>query len=570
MSDQKIVFKRSTLKLPYRAEVFRAGKQIGGYRVQRLLSVDVQKSVFLLDHSAVLCVRHNSRRISGDLLSILRSDRRGLVHVLDAGTIGEYWYTIDRKLETLPSWERLTEAQRLEYVKQMAYAVNSLHDTGYCHLDIKPEHFGIDQHGQIRLIDLDSAKPYTNIVQEAGQIEYSPQYAAPELFENRYSTASDLYSLGKSIADWSGIDTQRVYLDWRKIVRNLVRSDPGARYNYTQVIQAAEKQAVELNTGPRSYKNAILVGRKKAYSDRQMALYLTQDYTAAINYVSGSSDMQIQGNTSAEKVARLIHKLDPALPLWWYGKEYMSTKVIANAMSARFPQKDARFIELLRTGILLEFPQILRTDNALVALLRNAASNPGGRYWEISAAFGGKTIPKGTQTGRTVVSLTKVAEKRKVFNELIGRCLRYGDPVTVASTLESIRSYPGSGDIDSVIARLRAIPLDEHNENLTNIGSNEALGIYIETRLPDPGHRRDVTNINELFSGDTKYLIRKSRFEEWIRTNEAQRRMRSERNWSIAKALGWTALGIGFLAILPYILMALLIIGLFIIVISIL
>ena len=96
------------------------------------------------------------------------------------------------------------------------------------------------------------------------------------------------------------------------------------------------------------------------------------------------------------------------------------------------------------------------------------------------------------------------------------------------------------------------------------------MRLCIETRLPDPGHRRDVTNINELFSGDTKYLIRKSRFEEWIRTNEAQRRMRSERNWSIAKALGWTALGIGFLAILPYILMALLIIGLFIIVISIL
>lgn len=570
MSNQRIVFRRKTLKLPCRADVFKPGNQVAGYNIQKLISVDVQKSVFLLNRSAVLCVRHNNRKLPEDLLSILQSNRRGLLHVLEAGTIGEYWYTIDRHLAPLPAWNSLAETQRIEYVKQMAIAVNVLHDTGYCHLDIKPEHFGVDEDGQIRLMDLDSAKPYTAVIQEDSQIEYTPQYASPEIFENNYSTASDYYAMGKSIAEWSGIDIISHYLDWRKIVSNLVKAEVDFRFNYTQLLQAVNGLSVEKNTGPRFYQNAVLIGMKKAYSDRQLALYLSQNYVAAERFVTSRTDNHIRGNTTAEKVARLIHRLDPALPLWWYGKEYLSTKDIATAMSAKYPKKDSQFIELLRTGLLLEFSQIEQTSTELLTLLQNAVNEPENCYWRVSATFGGRSVSDTNETDSTVISITKVIEKKRVLNNLIGKCLKFGEPVTVASTLESIRSYPTSKEIDSVITRLRAIPLEEHSENLTNITISDAFGSYIETRLPEPGRNGNIVDISELFSDDTKYLIRKSSFDDWINTNAERIRMRGERNKSIARALGWTALGIGFLAILPYILMGLAIIAVCIIILGIL
>ena len=556
MSDQRIVFKRDTLKLPCRANEFKAGRRIAGYEVLSIISVDAQKSVFSLNPSAVLCVRHESRRLPEDLLAVLLSDRKGLVHVLKAGTIGGYWYTIDRKLDSLPAWAALTDSQRLEYIRQMAYAVNALHDTGYCHLDIKPEHFGIDANGEVRLIDLDSAKPYTGSSEESGQIEYTLAYAAPEILENRYSTASDYYSLGKSIAQWSGINEQSLYMDWRRIVRNLVRADQDSRYNYTQIRQAAGNQKTEANTGPRTYKKPVAIGTKTAWSDRQLALYLTQNYSAAARYVNDREGASTRGNTTAEKVAGLIHTLDPRLPLWWYGKEYVSTKAIADAMSANTQRKDPQFVELLRSGILLDFPQIVQGGSDVVGLLRSASNDPEGRYWDVSNAFGGKFVQQAPP-----VSLTRTVEKRKELDRLLGQCLRYGDPATLASILESIPADPKSRNADSVIAQLRAVALDESNINLTNISASEAFGRHIVTSLPEPGHHSSVSNIGELFTGDTKYLIRKRSFDEWVRTNTEMKRMGRERNLSVLRSLGWLVLGIGLvaviIAILPYLLAAL-------------
>ena len=98
----------------------------------------------------------------------------------------------------------------------------------------------------------------------------------------------------------------------------------------------------------------------------------------------------------------------------------------------------------------------------------------------------------------------------------------------------------------------------------------DAFGHYIETRLPDPANHRSVNTINELFTKETLFIIRERLFDEWKESNARQRGLRHQRNVAVGKAVGWTALGIAFLAVLPYILAGLAIIAIIVIILSIL
>lgn len=563
--SQGVVFQRNTLKLPYRFEELQINSRIGNYEIIRILSIDNQKSVFLLEPSAVLCVRHSQRRLPDDLTNALKNGVPGLIHIKEVGVIQNHWYTIDQRLSPMPAWNQLDDNRRLKYFKQMIQSINSLHDLGYCHLDIKPEHFGIDTNGEVRLIDLDSALPYTSPINESSHIEYTPEYAAPEILEGKYSTASDFYALGKSLENWGNLNTDILYLNWKKVIKKLLVSDYSLRFNYLQLTQLLENTTIDPITGPRSYKIGIALGNKKAYSDKQLALLLARNYNEAEHFIQ-RRNVVYPGNTNAEKIARLIYKLDSSQSLWWKGINFSSTREIAQSLSSQFPQKNSSMCELLRSGFLLEFNAITSTDTSIVRLLQNAKENPEKYYWDVSRAFGGRfPIEENTH-----ISITSLSAKVTELNSLINNCLQHGDPVTVASVLEVINDYPNHQNIDSVIARLRAIPINNANTNLTNINISNAFGKYIETRLPEPGHHSDPTTISELYAANTLYLISQTAFDQWKTTNKNQRELRHQRNVSIGKAIGWTALGLAFLAILPYILAILAIIAVIAIILSIL
>lgn len=562
---EKIIFQHNTLKLPCRFEELQIHSRINEYCIAKVISIDEQKTVFLLEPPAVLCVRHSSRRLPVDLCNALQNGTVGLVKVLKVGMINNHWYTIDQKLSALPKWDEIDENRRFIYAKQMAKAINNLHNLGYCHLDIKPEHFGIDEHGNIRLIDFDSCLPYRTSNNECDHIEYTPEYAAYEIFEGHYSTASDYYSFGKTLNEWGHLDPDTLYLNWKKIVKHLLNSNCDLRYNYSQLLQVFNNVRVEKFTGPRTYKNGIVLGIKTAYSDRQLALFLSQNYQAADLYIQHNFS-RYAGCTKSEKIARLIHQLDPALPLYWEGKCFSSTQEIASEFSRKYPQKSESMCELLKSGILLEFNAISNNDETVVRLLQNAREDSERFYWKVSQAFGGK-FPVNESD---VKSLTHLSQKITELNSLIVSRIQHGDPASVAYVLERVENYPDSTNIDSTISFLRAIPIHVENVNLTNIDMNHPFGKYIETRLPESGHHPESVTIQDLFSENMPYLISESNFEEWKTRNQNQREMRHRRNRAIGKAVGWTALGIAFLAILPYILTALAIIAVIAIIISIL
>jgi serine/threonine protein kinase len=59
-----------------------------------------------------------------------------------------------------PTLIPFTNAHKLNYLQQMTYAVQHLHDVAdVCHRDIKPDNVTIDNHGVVRLIDFGLARP---------------------------------------------------------------------------------------------------------------------------------------------------------------------------------------------------------------------------------------------------------------------------------------------------------------------------------------------------------------------------------------------------------------------------
>lgn len=557
--------KRKTLKLPCRENSFVIGNYFKGYKVERILSVEAQKTVFLLSDDAVLCVRHHNRTLPETIVNACCNNAMGLVQIIEYGTHESYWYTIDKKLSPITNWTSLTHNQRMNYIKQMVSAINSLHNLGYCHLDVKPEHFGIDHEGNLRLIDLDSSQKYSALENHSNtDIEYTVEYAAPELFNHFFGTYSDYFSLGKSLLEMGASNTDDLY---QGLIAKLTDADYQLRPNYIQLQQILNNGTVEPNTGGRSYVLGVSIGIKKAYSDRQLALYLSLNYSQGIRYVRSKSSMVSSAGNEDAKLAKCIYQLDPTLGLVWHGKKYKTTQEIGQDMAAGYPGKEAKFIDLLYSGILLDILSTEISSSEARTLLQNAKVDAQKHYWNIARLFGGQ-IP--TRIGNSnAVSLTELVQRKRVLSELLKTALEYGDPVTTASVLHDISEEPRSNNIDSALSRLRAIPIGRER-NLTNVSLTDAFGHYIETRLPDPANHRSVNTINELFAKETLFIIREQLFYEWKESNARQRGLRHQRNVAVGKAVGWTALGIAFLAVLPYILAGLAIIAIIVIILSIL
>ncbi|MBY0357330.1 MAG: PQQ-binding-like beta-propeller repeat protein [Candidatus Obscuribacterales bacterium] len=88
--------------------------------------------------------------------------------------------------------------QAIEWMKQMATALNYAHKRGVLHQDIKPDNVFITQEGNLKIGDFGLALIATGIAyQRTSQGKGSPAYMSPELCRgDPYDHRSDIYSLG--------------------------------------------------------------------------------------------------------------------------------------------------------------------------------------------------------------------------------------------------------------------------------------------------------------------------------------------------------------------------------------
>lgn len=85
----------------------------------------------------------------------------------------------------------------LSLMRQLAAALLYIHNSGYLHLDIKPENILVRNDGHVVVIDFDLALPVKRWSKRIRQLPGTPSYIAPEMLTKHIvDEASDIYSFG--------------------------------------------------------------------------------------------------------------------------------------------------------------------------------------------------------------------------------------------------------------------------------------------------------------------------------------------------------------------------------------
>ena len=93
----------------------------------------------------------------------------------------------------------LLEANLRQILIDMALALEHVHDSGFMHLDFKPENVLVTRNAQVRLVDFDLAQPKPEKPKKQWKYPGTPAYMAPEqLLRQAIDHRADIFGFGVS------------------------------------------------------------------------------------------------------------------------------------------------------------------------------------------------------------------------------------------------------------------------------------------------------------------------------------------------------------------------------------
>ncbi len=129
-----------------------------------------------------------------------------IVTVYDLGKLGDLYYLVMEYVEGSSLRQKLAERSisardTLDFVPQIAEALQHAHESGIVHRDVKPENVLIDARGRVRLVDFGLATLFgAKAVRDPddNRVAGTPSYMAPEQFTTPETVdhRADIYSTG--------------------------------------------------------------------------------------------------------------------------------------------------------------------------------------------------------------------------------------------------------------------------------------------------------------------------------------------------------------------------------------
>jgi serine/threonine protein kinase len=198
----------------------RTGQQLGNYRLARLLGEGGFAEVYLGEHlflGTATAIKVLHTQVAPEDMALFQQEARilaGLKHphivnILDFGIEERTPYLImsyapHGTLRTRhPKGTVLPIATVVEYVKQVAQALQYAHERKIVHRDIKPENMLIGEQNEVLLSDFGIALiAQSSRYQKTTDMVGTIAYMAPEQIAGHPRTASDQYSLGVIAYEW--------------------------------------------------------------------------------------------------------------------------------------------------------------------------------------------------------------------------------------------------------------------------------------------------------------------------------------------------------------------------------
>jgi len=137
--------------------------------------------------------------------------------------------------------ERLPVSEAIAYMLEILPALGYLHSIGLCYNDLKPENIMVTEE-QLKLIDLGAVTPINSF----GYLYGTPGYQAPEIVRTGPTVATDIYTVGRTLAALTlnlrtrngryvdGLPpedpTLRKYDSFGRLLRRAIDPDPKRRF----------------------------------------------------------------------------------------------------------------------------------------------------------------------------------------------------------------------------------------------------------------------------------------------------------------------------------------------------
>jgi serine/threonine protein kinase/type II secretory pathway predicted ATPase ExeA len=289
----------------------RLGQQIGNYRLLRVLGQGSFAQVYLGEHcylksTAALKVLWHS--LSEQEAQHFLEEARTLTRLRHAHIVRVLDFTIESGTPVLimdylsggtlrqrhPEGTRLSISVVIDYITQLASALQYAHNRHVIHRDVKPENILLDDEQQLQLSDFGLALLTTSIGEPSTQtLAGTPSYLAPEQVRGKPCLASDQYALGVLTYEWLTGTRPFKGGTWELIQQHLTQAPPPLHERWPGVPTAIEQVVLRaLSKDPHARYASIsafaqaLERANQAYRQDRQADEQPSDVTAPLKVLS--------------------------------------------------------------------------------------------------------------------------------------------------------------------------------------------------------------------------------------------------------------------------------------------